>query len=264
MNGPVSWLAYAYRFFALPMGVFGVAIASAALPRISRSAAHRNFAEFRQTLARAILMILLLTIPASVGLAVLGEGMIGIVYQHGRFLAVDTHQTALALSCYAVGLAGFSMMKLLAPAFYALGDSRTPMMVSLASVAVNGVAAFTLVRVAGFGHAGLALAVSVVSTFSALTLLVLLRPKIGGVQGREILAGAAKIATAAAAMGAVCYAVVLGSHTLVRTPGLARIADIAAGVPAGALSFYTVAASLRVPELTAARATLLRKFRRAV
>ena len=101
MNGPVSWLAYAYRFFILPLGIFGVAIASAALPRISRSAAHRNFAEFRESLSRSILMILLLTVPASVGLAVLGESMIGIVYQHGRFLASDTHQTALALSCYA-------------------------------------------------------------------------------------------------------------------------------------------------------------------
>src|SRR5580692_8839110 len=137
MNGPVSWLAYAYRFFVLPLGVFGIAIASAALPRIARSAAHRNFVEFRQIVSRSILMILLLTVPASVGLAVLGESMIGIVYQHGKFLPYDTHQTALALSCYAVGLAGYAVLKLIAPAFYTLGDSRTPALVSLASVAVN-------------------------------------------------------------------------------------------------------------------------------
>ena len=167
MNGPVSWLAYAYRFFALPLGIFGVAIASAALPRISRSAAHRNFAEFRETLSRSIVMILLLTIPASVGLAMLGESMIGIVYQHGRFLAFDTHQTALALSCYAVGLAGYSALKLIAPAFYALGDSRTPMMVSMAAVLVNGASRIHMVRLVGFGHAGLAFSTSVVSTFSA-------------------------------------------------------------------------------------------------
>ena len=154
MNGPVSWLAYAYRFFILPLGIFGIAIASAALPRISRSAAHRNFVEFRQILSRSILMILPLTVPASVGLAILGESMIGIVYQHGKFLASDTRQTALALSCYAVGLAGYAVLKLIAPAFYALGDSRTPMFVSIASMLVNGVAAFTMVRLAGFGHAG--------------------------------------------------------------------------------------------------------------
>jgi putative peptidoglycan lipid II flippase len=261
MNGPVSWLAYAYRFFILPLGVFGVAIASAALPRLSRSAAHRNFVEFRQILSRSILMILLLTIPASVGLATLGESMIGIVYQHGRFLAFDTHQTALALSCYAVGLAGYSVLKLVAPAFYALGDSRTPMVVSIASVFVNGIAAFAMVRIAGFGHAGLALTTSVVSTFSALALLILLRSKVGRLQGREILIGLGKIAVAAALMGAVCHGVVVGSHALVSAPGLARIADVAIGVPAGLASFYAIAAALRVPELAGARAQFPRKYR---
>jgi putative peptidoglycan lipid II flippase len=260
MNGPVSWLAYAYRFFVLPLGIFGIAIASAALPRLSRSAAHRNLVEFRQILSRSILMILLLTIPASVGLAILGESMIGIVYQHGKFLAFDTHQTALALSSYAVGLAGYSVLKLVAPAFYALGDSRTPMVVSIASVLVNAGAAFAMVRIAGFGHAGLALTTSVVSTFSSLALLILLRAKIGGLQGREILIGLGKIIVAAALMGAVCHAVVVGSHALLHTPGLARVADVAVGVPAGLASFYAIAAVLRVPELSHARAQLLRKF----
>jgi putative peptidoglycan lipid II flippase len=259
MNGPVSWLAYAYRFFVLPLGVFGIAIASAALPRLSRSAAHRNFVEFRQILSRSILMILLLTIPASVGLAILGESMIGIVYQHGRFLAFDTHQTALALSCYAVGLAGYSVLKLVAPAFYALGDSRTPMIVSIVSVLVNGIAAFFMVRIAGFGHAGLALATSVVSTFSALVLLILLRSKVGSLQGGEILIGLGKISVAAALMGVVCHAVVVASHTLLHTPSLARITDVAIGVPAGLASFYAIAAALRVPELAAARRNLYRR-----
>ncbi len=119
----------------------------------------------------------------------LGESMIGLVYQHGKFLPFDTHQTALALSCYAAGLAGYSVLKLVAPAFYALGDSRTPMLVSIVSVLVNAVAAFAMVRIAGFGHAGLALTTSVVSTFSSLVLLILLRSKVGPLQGREILIG---------------------------------------------------------------------------
>jgi putative peptidoglycan lipid II flippase len=263
MNGPVSWLAYAYRFFALPLGIFGVAIASATLPRISRSAAHRNFVEFRQILSRSILMGLLLTIPASVGLATLGESMIGIVYQRGRFVAADTHQTALALSCYAVGLAGYSALKLIVPAFYALGDSRTPMVVSIASVLVNALAAFAMVRVANFGHAGLALTTSLVSTFSSLSLLLLLRSKIGGLEGREMAAGTTKILIAAGLMGGVCYAVVTVSHALLATPGLARAADILIGIPAGAGSFYGVAAALRVPELANVRAELLRKFGRS-
>jgi putative peptidoglycan lipid II flippase len=263
MNGPVSWLAYAYRFFVLPLGIFGVAIASAALPRISRSAAHRNFVEFREIMSRSILMILLLTIPASVGLGILGESMIGIVYQHGRFLASDTHQTALALSCYAAGLAGYSVLKLVAPAFYTLGDSRTPMFVSIAAVVVNGVAAFTMVRVFGFGHAGLALSASVVSTFSSLALLFLLRPKIGGLHGRELMAGLVKITVAAALMGVLCRGVVVASHTLLHAPAIARAADIVIGVPVGALSFYGLAAALKVPELANAREQVLHKLRRS-
>jgi putative peptidoglycan lipid II flippase len=263
MNGPVSWLAYAYRFFILPLGIFGVAIASAALPRISRSAARRDFVAFRDVLSRSILMILLLTVPASVGLAVLGESMIGIVYQHGRFLASDTHQTALALSCYALGLAGYAVLKLVAPAFYALGDSRTPMMVSIAAVLVNGAAAFTMVRLAGFGHAGLALSASIVSTFSSLALLLLLRSKIGGLQGGMLMAGLAKIAVASAVMGVLCRAVVIASHALLAAPAMARTVDILIGVPVGVGSFYAAAAALKVPELANTRAEVLRKLRRA-
>ncbi len=263
MNGPVSWLAYAYRFFVLPLGVFGVAIASAALPRISRSAAHKDFAEFRDTMSRAVLMILLLTVPASVGLAVLGESMIGIVYQHGRFMDSDTHQTALALSCYAVGLAGYAVLKLVAPAFYALGDSRTPMYVSLGAVAVNGAAAYSMVRLAAFGHAGLALSASVVSTFSSIALLLLLRPRIGGLHGRALVAGLVKILAAAGAMGLVCRGVVIASHALLPSPPMARAADILVGIPAGVLCYYALAAALQVPELTEARGQVLRKLRRS-
>jgi len=260
INGPVSWLAYAYRFFLLPVGVSGIAIASATLPRISRSAAARNLAEFRRTLSRSIVMILLLTIPCSVGLAILGESMIAIVYQHGKFRAFDTHQTGLALAGYAVGLAGYSALKLIAPAFYALGDSRTPMIVSMASVLVNGLAAFTMVRVIGLGHAGLALTTSVVSTFTSLTLLLLMRAKIGGVDGREMLVSLVKILGAAAVMGLVCRAVVVASHTLPIAPILSRIADVTIGIPAGAAAFYVVAAALRVSELQETRDALLKKF----
>jgi putative peptidoglycan lipid II flippase len=260
MNGPVSWLAYAYRFFILPLGVFGVAVASAALPRLSRSAAQAKLDEFRDTLSRSILMILLLTVPASAGLALLGESMIGLVYQHGRFLASDTHQTAIALACYSAGLAGYSMMKLVSPAFYALGDSRTPMFVSLAAVLVNGIAAFGMVRVAGFGHAGLALSNSIVSTFSAITLLILLRAKIGGLAPGPIATGFVKIAAATAVMAAICRGVVVANHRLIGTPAIARIADVALGVPIGAITFYGVAILLKAPEISAARAQFLRKF----
>src|SRR5579862_3487329 len=164
-NGPVSWLGYSFRFMQLPLGLFGVAIASATLPSISRSAGTGNFEEFRRTLSKSLGMVFLLTLPSSIGLIVLGDTMIGAIYQGGKFQAFDTRQTALALSCYAVGLAGYSALKVLNPAFYALHDARTPMMVSLISIAINYATASLLLRDTHLGHAGLALTTSAVAIF---------------------------------------------------------------------------------------------------
>jgi putative peptidoglycan lipid II flippase len=252
MNGPVSWLSYAYRFQQLPLGVFGIAIASATLPRIARSAALGQMGEFRDALSHSISMILLTTVPSSVGLAILGESMIGIVYQHGRFTALDTHQTAIALTCYAIGLGAVSSLKLISPAFYALGDSRTPMFVSLASILVNAGVAFTTVRFLHMGHAGLALSSSSLAIFSSLTLLFLISPRIGGVHAGAILRSLAKILIAAGVMGAACGAVVYFSHS--------RVLNILLGVPVSMAVFYAAASLLRVPELADVQATVLRKF----
>ena len=188
MDGPVSWLSYAFRFMQLPLGLFGVAMASATLPSISRSAAAGNMDEFRRTLSKSLGMVFLLTLPSSVGLAVLGKSIIGAIYQGGRFQLYDTQQTALALSCYAIGLAGYAALKVLNPAFYALGDARTPMLVSLGSIVINFATAATMIRFAGLGHAGLALSTSVVALFGFFLLFEILRRRIGGVHGRELAA----------------------------------------------------------------------------
>jgi putative peptidoglycan lipid II flippase len=262
MNGPVSWLSYAFRFMQLPMGLFGVSVASATLPRISRHAAERDFPAFRDTLSRSIVTALLLTIPSSVGLLVLGESMIGIVYQHGHFLATDTHRTSFALAFYALGLAGYAIVKLLAPAFYALGDARTPMLVSMFSVLVNALSAVLLVHGAGMGYAGLALSLSLVVTFNATLLAALIRSRIGGINGLVIAASLVKILLAAAVMGAVVYGVTLISHAHLDSVRLARSIDVVAGVPIGALVFYAVASALRIAEIAEAREALLRKIRR--
>lgn len=260
MNGPVSWLNYAFRFLQLPMGVFAFAIASATLPRMARSAAVANWPEFRETLSRSLIMIFLLTMPAAAGLIVLGESMIALVYQHGKFLPSDTHQTALALSGYALGLVGAASLRLITPAFYALGDSRTPMYVSLSSVAVNFVAVYSLVNFAGFGHVALALSAATVSTFTAITLLLLLRPRIGGIGGKLLFSSFARIAVAALATAAAAYLAKLASHRFF--PGkTANIFDVAVGVPLGGIAFYFAATALRVPALTEARERILSKFR---
>jgi len=260
LNGPVSWLSYAMRFQQLPMGLFGVSIASATLPRISKCAAEHDLPTFRAILSRSIVTGLLLTIPSAAGLLLLGESMIGIVYQHGRFAAFDTHQTSIALWCYAPGLAGYAAVKLLAPAFYALGDARTPMYVSLASVAVNAVAATALARHSGLGFAGVALSLSLVSTCNALMLATLIRRRTGGIDGRAIASSAIRIVLATAVMAIAVHGVTLGAHAILASTKLARIADVALGVPIGALVFYSAASAFRIPEIQEARESLLRRF----
>jgi putative peptidoglycan lipid II flippase len=262
INGPVSWLSYAFRFMQLPLGLFGVAIASATLPSISRSAAVDRMDEFRATLTRSLGTVLLLTIPSSVGLAVLGESMIGAVYQWGHFTAYDTHQTAVALAWYSVGLAGYSATKILAPAFYALNDARTPMLVSAASIAINIGAAFVLVKRLGMGHAGLALSTSMVALFGAAVLFALLRRRTG-LDARRLAWTAARILMSAAVMAAACRASSLLVHAAAGAGKFAQLADAAISIPFGVVVFYASARLLHLEELEAVRAACYTAFRNA-
>jgi putative peptidoglycan lipid II flippase len=263
-NGPVSWLGYSFRFMQLPLGLFGVAIASATLPSISRSAGIGDFDEFRRTLSKSLGMVFLLTLPSSVGLIVLGRTMSGAIYQGGKFSAYDTEQTALALSCYAIGLAGYSALKVLNPAFYALHDARTPMLVSLLSIAVNYFTASMLFRHTGLGHSGLALSTAAVATFGGIALFVILRNRVGGIYGRNLIESIWKIVVASAVMGA---AVLFSSHGIEAWLGvsrLGRLVDLAVSIPLGLVVFYAVCRVLRVSELElAARALANPLARRA-
>jgi putative peptidoglycan lipid II flippase len=212
--------------------------------------------QFRDTLSRSLGLVFLLTLPSSVGLAVLGQAMIGAIYEGGQFAAYDTVQTASALTAYAVGLAGYAAVKVLVPGFYALGDARTPMVVSLASIAVNYVAAWTLTRRAGMGHAGLALATSTVMIFSAAALFWRLRLRTGGLYGRRLAVGVLKIGLASVAMGilvAACCAPLEARLGIGRT---ARLSELAVGVPLGAGVYYALCRLLRVPEVDAASRAL--------
>jgi putative peptidoglycan lipid II flippase len=251
-NGPVSWLSYAFRFMQLPLGLFGVAIASATLPAVSRSAATRNYDEFRRTLSRSLAMVFLLTIPSSVGLHVLGPSIIGAVYQGGHFHVSDTYQTASALSCYAIGLAGYAALKVISPSFYALGDARTPMYISLASILVNFGAAFALTRYTSLGHAGLALSTSAVATFGCLAQFWIIRGRIGGVYGRNLAASVGRVLAASLAMGAGIW---VSSHFMIGRLGvsqMARLADLCVSLPIGLAIFYGACRVMKVPDLDAA------------
>jgi putative peptidoglycan lipid II flippase len=252
LDGPVSWLNYAFRFMQLPLGLFGVAIASATLPAISRAAASKDLDQFRRTLAHSLGTVFLMTVPSSVGLAILGESIIGLIYQGRRFDAYDTHQTAVALSAYVIGLAGYSAVKVLAPAFYTLGTARTPMLVSLTSILINFLVAWSMTRWFGMGHVGLAFATSGVALFNALALFWLIRHRLGGIHGRALLDSVLKMA---AASGAMALAIWLSSRLILDALGtgrIGRLTDVVVSVPLGAIVFYTVCRLLRVAELETA------------
>jgi putative peptidoglycan lipid II flippase len=261
-DGPVSWLLYAFRFMQLPLGLFGVAIGSATLPAISRSAAANNMEEFRRTLSRSLGMVFLLTVPSSVGLVVLGQSVVGAIYQTGRFQTYDTQQTAIALSCYALGLAGYSATKVLTPAFYALGDARTPMYISLISIAVNLITVITMLRFTDLGHAGLALSTSAVATVSSLALFVAIKNRLGGIYGRGLLSTVLKVSLASAGMGAVVAVSTRQITGAFGTSPAARLIDLALSIPAGIAILYILCRALNVAELESAVAAVKARFAR--
>ncbi|HSB11271.1 MAG TPA: murein biosynthesis integral membrane protein MurJ [Blastocatellia bacterium] len=259
-SGPVSWLNYSIRLMQFPIGVFGVAIATATLPSISRSAALKDTNEFRRTLAGSIRLAFLLTIPSSIGLIILGRPIISLLYEHRSFGPNDTNHTAAALSFYAIGLAGYAAIKILAPAFYALNDARTPMRISLLSMATNFVMNWTLVGV--LQERGLALSTSTVALMNFVLLYVIMRRRIAGIEGRRTAVTVAKILAASAAMGAVCWAT---SAVIARIGGFsfaAKTANVVASVAIGAGVFYLIASLLGVQELKLATDAIAGRFLR--
>ncbi|MEP7355040.1 MAG: murein biosynthesis integral membrane protein MurJ [Acidobacteriota bacterium] len=266
--GPVSWLGYAFRFMQLPLGLFGVAIAAASLPAVSRSAAAGKMDDFRHTLSNSLGNVFLLTVPSSVGLFVLGESIIGAVYQRGKFDVYDTHQTAVALAYYSVGLCGYAALKVLVPAFYALGDSRTPMLVSLGSIVINVCVAWTMVHYSNLGHAGLAMSTSAVALFAFLVQFLLLRSRIGGINGRALLGQIMKIVAAAIPMALIAAASSYGIRSWLGISHWARTADVAVSIPLAACTYYFACKRLGLADidmvLRSFTGPLERRFRRAV
>jgi putative peptidoglycan lipid II flippase len=259
-NGPVSWLSYAFRFMQFPIGVFGVAIATAALPPLSRSSAQTDHDEFRQTLAHSLALVFLLCVPSAVGLAVLGRPIIALIFEHGQFTAFDTIQTSDALAAYAIGLAGYAAVKVLSPAFYALGDARTPMVISLGSIAVNYV--MNSLLVAPFGHVGLAFSTSTVALVNFLLLALLIRRRIGGLEGSRLGMTLLKICAAAIPMAAVAWGVNEFCASLSMAGIALKLVRVSASITVAAFVFYLACRLLRIEELDEATDAIAGKFLR--
>ena len=204
-EGAVSWLNYAFRLMYLPIGLFGVSIATATLPAVSRQSTERDFGAVRGTVTNGLSLMLMLNIPAMVGLMVLAQPIVRVIFERGKFDAADTVATAGALQFYAVGLVGYSVVRILSPVFYALGRNRTPVMVSMAAVIVNAALNYSFVRLLGYSFRSLALGTSIAALFNATSLLVLLRTHLHGLNEAHLIGSIVRIVVASALMGAAAF-----------------------------------------------------------
>jgi putative peptidoglycan lipid II flippase len=235
-------------------------VATAAIPDLARQAVGEGFVEMRRTISSALRMMLVLSVPSMVGLAVLARPIIQLLFERRRFTPDDTSAVAWALLMYAPGLIGYSIVKIASPSFYALRDARTPVIVSMTTVAVNVALNLWLVRVMGFG--GLALGTAMASLVNAGLLMILLSRRIDGVDARRVLETFMKIAIASAAMGAASY---WTQGWLARTAGsqsdITRAIALAGAIAAGVVVLVVAAKLLRLAEFEDALSAVLRRIR---
>jgi putative peptidoglycan lipid II flippase len=195
-TGSISYLYYADRVMEFPLGVFGIALASASLPTMSRQAAARDLPAVAGTLAFSLRLSFFVAAPATAGLVILREPITRVLFKRGEFGTVETAATAAALGWYAIGLAGFSGSRIAAQAFYAIGEAGTAVRLGIVSVVANVVAAVVLMT--PLRHSGLALASSVATYVNLVALVVAARRRFGPLGGRAMLwsAGGTLVATA--------------------------------------------------------------------
>ena len=262
-DGAVSWLNIAFRLMQLPLGIFGVAVATVTLPLVSRSAAAGNIPEFRGALAHALRLVMLLTIPSAIGLIILAEPIISLIYEHGRFTAAATQQTAGALRFYAAGLVGYAAIKVLAPAFYALDKRHLPMIVSLLSIIENFSLNWLFTRYLGFGHRGLAMSTALVALTDFVILYVMMRRYAGALETGTMMKTLGKLLLAGAGLAAICWCAVefyLGSGSHLAT--LPKLVAVMTTVAIGVAAFFGTAYLLRVAELRDVVAMVQRRLKR--
>ncbi len=202
-EGSLSWLNYAFRFFQFPVGVFGVAISIAALPLLSRQAATKDFARLKETFTSSLTMAFSLTIPATVGLILLAAPIIRLIFEHGNFSAIDTFKTAEALRFYAIGLFAYASVKVMVPVFYALGDTRYPVVGSFLAVGAN--ICIVLLSITTLQHKAMALSISGAMTVNFLFLGVILYWKLEGFSLSYLFTGLGKVFSGALLMGLYLY-----------------------------------------------------------
>jgi putative peptidoglycan lipid II flippase len=262
-DGPVSWLNYAFRLMQLPLGVFGVAVATVTLPVLSRVATEGITDKFRSVLGAGNRLVLFLTLPSAVGLFVLAEPIISLLYERGKFTHYETLATAAALRWYAVGLIFYACIKVIQPAFTAIDRRFIPMFVALGSIALNAALNSLFVFYFRFGHEYLALSTAVIAGTNFALLYFLMTRISGGLEGGKLLGTLAKLIPAVILLGVIAW----GGKQWLLTGwagfGLGRRALLLGLVTAGAGAAYMVCTTLlKVDEAQQFLSIVKRKARR--
>jgi putative peptidoglycan lipid II flippase len=246
-EGSTSAIAVAFSLMYMPQAAIAQSIAIAAMPTFSAQVARGRLEEMRSSLASALRSVLLLSIPASLGLILLRRPLVMFLYQGGEFTSYSTDLVTWALLWYAAGLVGHCVVEVISRAFYALHNTRTPVTVGVIAMTLNIIFSLLFVRwFAAMGwmpHGGLALANSLATGLEAVTLALLMQRRLNGLEGKRVLSGAAAGAAAAALMGLALWGWMAGVQ------GFRPVIITLGGVALGGLVYLSGLAVLRVSEL---------------
>jgi putative peptidoglycan lipid II flippase len=246
-SGQLAALKTAQRIMQLPIGIFAVAIGTAIFPTLTEQSARQELGQFRRTFSLWFRAINFLTIPCVAGLIAIGLPAIRLFFQMGKFTPESTVATSVALFYYSFGIIGYSGSLILNRVFYALKDTKTPVLVGIGTVFLNIVLNIWLVK--PMGHSGLALAYSLVGIVNMLVLLFLLRAKIGNIDGHRIISSALGSAAASLATGGVAYLVVTWLQGLLGiATKFAQLIAVSGAVAAGILVYFLVTYFLKLEE----------------
>lgn len=263
VDGSLSALSIAWTLMFFVLGVIAQGVGTAVFPSLSALAAEGNIAGYKDRLANVLRGVLFLSFPATIGLIVLGQPAISVVFERGNWTSEDSAATAWALAFYAVGIAGHALLEMLSRAFYALSDTKTPVLIGVASMVSNIVLSLIFIRVIGDPlsltrgpFAGLALSTSITTLLEGVALWLLLRRRIGSIQDRLVVDGAVRSLVAAAGMGVV---VVLVLRVL---EGQSAFILTIAGASTGIVVFFGLALLLGIEEARGIPMMVLRRVRR--
>jgi putative peptidoglycan lipid II flippase len=247
-EGSLSWLSYAFRLFMFPVGVFGVAVSIAAHPVMARQAAAGSMSGLKESYVSTLVVAFCLTIPATVGLIMLAEPLIRIIFEHGRFDHRSTLMTASALAYYALGLAAYAGVKVTVPVFYNIDNTRVPVLGSMLAMVIN--VAVILLSIDALQHRALALSISCAMAGNFILLFTVLHRKLAGLPLRYLGSALAKVLAASLVMAALLW----GWGMLFWAEGarvglLAEIPLFLLAVVSGALVYGLALYWFRLPEL---------------